>query len=208
MGKVLIIGAGKVGRTLLDILEQRKHKIWVVEEQREVCNELASEKSASVVHGDATDPTVLDEMDLQGMDYVFAVSTSDEANFLAGAYCKQAGSKRVICRVNSIKHSQILEKMGIESVVSELTLASELANRVSSPVIYKLLNPIESKMEFVEKDADESGFVGKSINEIEKNNFLIIAIYNNGKYSLAKDIERIPKDSKLVILRETGLKLF
>ena len=30
MGKVVIFGAGNVGRTLLEILEQRKLKIWII----------------------------------------------------------------------------------------------------------------------------------------------------------------------------------
>lgn len=208
MGKVVIFGAGNVGRTLLEILEQRKHKIWIIDEKREVCNELASQKSASVIHGDATDPALLDELDLKEMDYVFAVSGSEEANFLAGVYSKQAGAQKVICRVDSLKHSKLLEKLGIESVVSELTLASELANRVSSPVIHKLLNPAESKLELVEKEADK-GLVGKSIKEYNRDqNYAVIAIYNDGRYRLAKPLERIKEGDKLIILRERGFKLF
>jgi len=208
MGKVVILGAGNVGKTLLDILEQRKHKIWIIDERRDVCNELASQKSASVIHGDATDPTLLDELDLKDMDYIFAVSGSEEANFLAGVYSKQAGAQKVICRVDSLKHSNLLEKMGIESVVSEFTLASELANRVSSPIIHKMLNPTESKLELVEKDADKKLF-GKSVREYTRDqNYQVIAIYNEGEYRLAKPLERFKEGDKLIVLRERGFKLF
>ena len=208
MGKVVIFGAGNVGRTLLEILEQRKHKIWIIDERREVCNELASQKSASVIHGDVTDPSLLDELDLKEMDYIFAVSGSEEANFLAGVYAKQAGAQKVICRVDSLKHSKLLEKLGIESVVSEFTLASELANRVSSPLIHKLLNPAESRLELVEKEADKN-LKGKSVKEYERDqNFHVVAIYNEGKYRLAKPMERIKEGDRLIILRERGFKLF
>jgi len=208
MGKVTIFGAGNVGKTLLEILEQRKHKIWVIDNRREICNELAAEKSSSIIHGDFTDPVVLDELNLKDMDYVFAVSGSEESNFLAGVYAKQAGAKKVICRVDSQKHSKLLEKLGIDSVISELTLASELANRASSPSIHKLLNPVESKLELVEKEAESSN-VGKTTKEYEHDqNFSVIAIYNGDKFRLAKAAEKIQAGDKLIILRERGFKLF
>jgi trk system potassium uptake protein TrkA len=208
MGKVAIFGAGDVGKTLLDILEQRKHKICIVDENREICNELASEKTAQVIHGDATDPTLLEELKLNEMDYVFAVSGVEEANFLSGVYAKQAGAKRVICRVKSQKHSRLLEKLGIESVVSELTLASELANRASSPIIHKLLNPAESKLEIIEKDVEKSA-ISKTVLEYEsEQRFHVIALFNEGKFRLAKQNEKLVEKDKLVILRERGFKLF
>ncbi|MFH1306375.1 MAG: NAD-binding protein [Candidatus Micrarchaeota archaeon] len=204
MGKVVIFGAGNVGKTLLEILEARKHKLTIVDESREVCNKLASEKSISVIHGDATDPSLLDDLDLQDMDYVFCVSGSDESNFLSGVYSKQAGAKKVICRVKSLKHSRLLEKLGIDSVVSELTLAAELANRASSPTIHKMLNPAESKMELVEKIVDK-GMHNKSIAELTRDKkTLAIAIYDGKKFIIAKPTERPKQGSVIVILRERG----
>lgn len=208
MGKVVIIGAGSVGKTLLDILESRKHKIWVVDENREVCNALATERAVSVIFGDATDPALLDELDLKEMDYVFAVTGTDETNFLSGVYAKQAGAKKVICRVRSVKNSRLLDKLGIESVISEFTLAAELANRVSSPAIHKLLSPQESRLEFVEKIADK-GMHEKEICEIIKDkNTHAIAIYDGKKFRIAKQNEKVQEGSTIIILREAGFKLF
>ena len=207
MGKVVIFGAGNVGKTLLSILEERKHKITIVEDRREICDEIATETSASVVHGDSTEPTLLDELELEEVDYVFAVTGSEEANFLCGAYAKQAGAKKVICRVNSPKHTRLLEKMGVESVVPEFTLAVELANRISSPVIHKLLNPLESKLELVEREADKKMVGQNPVDATNGKNFLIIAVYKDGRYKLAKETEKIPKDSTLILLKERGFKL-
>ncbi|MFH0927409.1 MAG: NAD-binding protein [Candidatus Micrarchaeota archaeon] len=208
MGKVLIFGAGKVGRTLLEILEGQRHKTCVVEQDRSICEDLASQKSITIINGDTTDPKVLDDLELGSMDYVFAVTGSEEANFLSSVYAKQAGAKEIICRVDSIKHAKLLEKLGIEAVVSEFTLAAELANRIASPSIYKLLNPAESKLELVEKEA-EKGDLEKAIKDYEKGkNFHVVALYNDGKYRLAKQTEKIKEGDRLIILRENGFKLF
>lgn len=209
MSRVIILGAGNVGRTLLEILEQRKHKITIVDGNKDVCNEIATEKSALAVHGDVSDPKTLDELDLPKVEYLFAVTGSEEANFLAAIYAKQAGAKCIICRVDSLKHSRILETLGIESVVSEFTLASELANRASSPAIHSMLNPLESKLEMIEKKADK-GMVGKSIRHLqEKKKYLIIAIKDaDDSFRLAFPSERLKEGSTIIILRERGFKLF
>jgi trk system potassium uptake protein len=209
MSRVIILGAGNVGRTLLDILEQRKHKIIIVDEDKEVCNDIATEKSVLAVHGDVSDPKTLDELDLPKADYVFAITGTEESNFLSAIYAKQAGAKKVICRVDSLKHSKILDTLGIESVVSEFTLASELANRASSPAIHCLLNPLESKLEFIEKKADK-GMVSKSIKHLQENkNYLIIAIREpDDSFKLAFPTERLKEGSTLIMIRERGFKLF
>jgi len=205
VGNVLVIGAGRVGRTLIDILEERKHKIWLVDENRDICNEIATEKSIIVVHGDATDPSVLDDLNLEKKDYIFAVTGSDESNFLAGVYAKQAGAKKVICRVGTRRHAKLLEKLGIESAVSEFTLASELANRAGSPMIYKLLNPMESGLELVEKEIEKK-MAGKTVAEVSKEkNIVMLALYHNSKFRAAKPNEKINEGSRYVMLRSRGL---
>lgn len=202
MAKTVIIGAGNVGRTLVNLVEETIGSLIVVDEDKDVCSHLATEKSITVVHGDATETNLLDELELEDAEHVFAVTGTEEVNFLVSAYAKQAGAKRVICRVKSSKYSKVLEKMGIESIVAEYTLATELANRITFPVIHKLLNPLESGLEVIEKPADKS-MVGKTLQDIHlEPSSLVIAFYQDGKYHIATNMFEVGPRTIIVMLRE------
>ncbi len=200
--KVVIFGAGRVGWALLRILEKQRHAIIVVEENKDVCEEIAAESNATVINGDATTPELLDEIKVGTMDHVFAVTGNEETNFLASVYSKQAGAKNVISRVSEAKHSMLLQRLGVETVISEFTLARDLANRVSSPTIFKLLNPIESNVELAEKKV-EGGLSGKRVAEVNKQQkYKVVAIFHEGKFHVPDANAVLGEGMKIIIVRE------
>ena len=202
MSRIVIFGAGRTGSALLRILEKGKNKITVVEMEKEKCDELAAESNAVIVHGDATDPELLDELKLKEADYVFAVTGNEETNFLSSVYAKQEGSGKVISKVSEAKHSLLLERLGVETVIAEYTLAKELANRVATPTIYKMLNPLESNVEMVEKIVDK-GMSGKRISKINKDkDYTIVSVFEEGRFIVAKPDQSLKEGTRVVILRE------
>jgi trk system potassium uptake protein TrkA len=202
MAKIVIFGAGRTGSALLRILEKGKNEITIIEENKEICDEIAAESNAVVVHGDATDPQVLDELRLKDADYVFAVTGNEETNFLASIYSKQEGAGKVISKVSEAKHSFLLERLDIETVIAEYILAKELANRVTSPIIYKMLNPLESDVEMFEKTVDAK-MDGKKVGSINKEHkYEIISIFDEGKFTVAKPAKILKEGMKIVIIRK------
>ncbi|MFA5412672.1 MAG: TrkA family potassium uptake protein [Candidatus Micrarchaeia archaeon] len=200
--KAVIFGAGRVGRALLNILERQRHAITVVEENKDICEEIAAESNATVINGDATTPELLDDIKVGTMDHVFAVTGNEETNFLAAVYSKQAGARNVISRVSEAKHSLLLQRLGVETVISEFTLARDLANRVSSPTIFKLLNPIESNVELAEKGVD-GGMAGKMVADVNRHQkYNIVAIFHEGKFRVPGADALLEEGMKLIIIRE------
>lgn len=202
MSKIIIFGAGRTGNALLRILERGNNKVTIIEQDKLICDELASETRAVVIHGDATEPELLDELKLREVDYVFAVTGNEETNFLSSVYAKQEGAGKVISKVSEAKHSLLLERLGVETVIAEYTLAKELANRVATPTIYKMLNPLESNVEMVEKIVDK-GMSGKRINKINKDkDYTIVSVFDEGTFVVAKPDKTLKEGTRIVILRE------
>ncbi len=202
MAKIVIFGAGRTGSALLRILEKGKNEITIVEEKKEICDEIAAESNAVVVHGDATDPELIDELKLKETDYVFAVTGNEETNFLSSVYAKQEGSGKVISKVSEAKHSLLLERLGVETVIAEYTLARELANRVISPTIYKMLNPLESDVEMFERTVD-SGMAGQKVGKLDKEKkYNIISIFEQGRFMVAKPDQTLKEGMRIVVIRK------
>ncbi|MFH1200421.1 MAG: TrkA family potassium uptake protein [Candidatus Micrarchaeota archaeon] len=202
--KIAILGAGKVGMTLLSMLEGTNYDIVVVDKSKEVCDALASESRAVLVCGDCTDPATLDGLRLADKDFVVAVSGEEEVNFLAAAYAKQAGARRVIARSHSRKHAALLSKLGISGLIPEVTLAKELANQIMNPTISLMLNPGESNLELFEADIPQK-MNGKSVVEAIKDpGVSILALFDGEKFTLPKPADELKAGTRAVAVSTTG----
>lgn len=199
--KIIIFGAGRVGRALLRTLEGNKHKITVVDQSREVCDEVAGASNANVVCGDMADPNLLEELKLEEADYVFAVTGSEEINFLLSVYAKHANAKNVISRASEMRYSHLMERLGVEPLIPEQTLARELANMVLSPLISKMLDPSESSIEMVERDVEKS-MTGNIVDEVEKkHDFTIVSVFHDGKFLFPSQEFVLEKGMRMVIVK-------
>lgn len=198
--KVIIFGGGKVGHALLMSLG-KKIKATVVDINREVCDLLAAESNANIINGDATDPALLEELKVGEADYVFAVTGSEETNFLVSVYAKHMNAKKVISRASEMKYSSLMERLGVEPLVPELTLARELTNMVQNPLISLMLDPSNSNIEMVEKDVN-GGMKGRTVQEVEdKGNFTIISVYDGGKFLFPSSDFLLKEGMKIVVVK-------
>lgn len=203
--RIIIFGAGRVGMNLLKLLEPAHLDVVIVDSNRERCEHIASEYNAVVVCGDCTDPEILEDLKLQATDYVFAITGEEGTNFLTSMYAKNAGAKHVIARCSSMKHSFLMEKLGIGVMVPEITLAQELSNRVLNPTIFKMLSPEEGNVDLFEVPIPDS-VKGKRVGDIFKEeDVLLLALYDGKEFILPHDNDQI-EGKKAVIVSTSGRK--
>jgi trk system potassium uptake protein TrkA len=199
--KIIIFGAGRVGRSLAAALLAKKHKVVVVEHARGVCDEVAAESNADVICGDATDPDLLEELEVDKADYIFAVTGNEETNFLVSVYAKHANAKKVISRASEAKYSNLMERLGVEPIIPEMTLVRELANYVLSPLITTMLDPNESQIEMHERDVGGS-MDKKTVEEAsEKNDFTIISVFHDDKFLFPSPEFKLKEGMKIVVVK-------
>jgi trk system potassium uptake protein TrkA len=199
--KIIIFGAGKVGQMLVKILLESRHKVTIVDENRELCDEVAAETNAQVVCGDAADPDLLDELKIGEADHVFAVTGNEETNFLLAVYAKNANAKNVISRASEAKYSNLMERLGVEPLIPESTLARELSNRVLSPLISLMLDPNNSNIELRERDVNGK-MAGKKVKKVEdENKFTIVSVYQDDKFIFPHNDFKLKKEMRIVVVK-------
>lgn len=178
----MIFGAGRVGRALLRILEGKKHKIVIIDESRAVCDDVAGITNSEVICHDVSDPEMLGELKLDSADFVFAVTGSEETNFLVSVYAKHMNAKRVISRASEARYSSLMEKLGVIPLIPETTLARELANAVLNPLISLMLDPSYSKVEMFQKEVT-GPLKDKTVREVnDKNRFAVVSVIKDGRF--------------------------
>jgi trk system potassium uptake protein TrkA len=199
--KIIIFGAGRVGRTLAAALLAKKHKVTVVDHKRDVCDEVAAESDANVICGDATDPDLLEELEVDKVDYIFAVTGNEETNFLVSVYAKHNNARKVISRASEAKYSNLMERLGVEPIIPEMTLVRELTNFVLSPLITAMLDPNESQIEMHERDVS-GGMDKKTVEEVsDKNDFTIISVFDDGKFLFPSADFELKEGMKIVVVK-------
>ncbi|MFH0884373.1 MAG: TrkA family potassium uptake protein [Candidatus Micrarchaeota archaeon] len=196
---IVIFGAGRVGRALLRILEGKKLKIVIIDESRAVCDDVAGETNCEVICHDVSDPQMLGELKLDKADFVFAVTGSEETNFLVSVYAKHMNAKRVISRASEARYSHLMEKLGVIPLIPETTLARELANAVLNPLISLMLDPSYSNVEMFEKEVTGS-LKDKTVKETnEKNRFAVVSVIKDGRF-LPPDPNFVLKEGMTIVV--------
>ncbi len=168
--KILIAGAGSVGRHMATELGASGHELTVVDIDAATLARLALGGSSGTVHGDACDLDVLARAGAATADVVAAVTGDDEDNLVIALLAKQEfGVPRVIGRVNNPNNEWMFTDMwGVDVSVSTphlLTALVEEAVTVGSFV--RLLSFANGAARLAEVTlADDSPAIGLSVAEL------------------------------------------
>ena len=204
---VVIMGGGRMGLTLASLLIADGHDVTLIESDQDLCNNASSELDAMVICGSGTDAKVLEESNIEDADVFVAATGSDEGNLLACILVREYKIPKIISRVSDPTHSIAFKKIGIDSVVSpEITTASYVEKLIIRPKIADLVVMGKGDAELLDIKLENEKSIGKTIGDISPDdNFLIVAVYENGNLIIPKPEMVLKKDMKISILVKTNI---
>jgi trk system potassium uptake protein len=126
--RIIIIGAGKIGRHLARELAEAGHAVTIAESDAEVARRLAESVDALVLEGDGTSMALLKSADVSRADWLLAVTGQDEVNLTACELAETLGAKRVLARLNDPRNRSTFDALGIP-VVAVTDLITQLISR-------------------------------------------------------------------------------
>ncbi len=127
--RVLIIGAGDVGRRLARTLTKSGNEVVVIDRDKRACDIVASETDALVLNREATDLNVYEEIEANKFDIVLALTNRDEVNLFVCMVAKNYGVPRIISLVEDEKIAEFMSGLGVEKPLCKPKL---VANTLSS----------------------------------------------------------------------------
>jgi trk system potassium uptake protein TrkA len=137
--KVLVIGIGRFGASLIETLWQSRAEIIAVDTDPEQVDEAKSRTSAAFV-GDATDPRVLTAIGVDNVDVAVVTFGEDfEATVLCVATLRKMGVKEVIARAANLRQAEVLRAIGATRVVQ---LEHEMGHRVAAELAMPVANDL------------------------------------------------------------------
>jgi trk system potassium uptake protein TrkA len=128
--KVMIVGGGRIGFYLAKILQDIGMDIKLLEKDRERCERLSDLlPKVTVVHCDGTEQEALIEEGIENTDGLAALTDLDEENVIISMFAQSINVPKVVTKINHITFGGVLEKAGIDCVVTPHAITSQNIRR-------------------------------------------------------------------------------
>ena len=104
--QIIIVGCGKVGRTLAEQLQEEDTDLTLIDTDADVINNLTEDIDAMGIVGNGASINTLMEAGVKTADIMIAVTASDELNLLCCLIAQKTGHCQTIARVRNPIYSK------------------------------------------------------------------------------------------------------
>ena len=213
----MIIGGGKISLYLAEMLVKQGIAVKVIEKNPKRCQELSELlPEATVICGDGSEETLLQEERIDSMDSFVALTNMDEENILLSLFAKKHVSKKVITKINRQQLTEVIRNLELDSVVYPKLLTAQkilqyvraAKNSIGSNVktLYRLFDDKVEALEFNIYEKSKITVIPLQVLHIKKG-ILICAITRNWRFLIQDGQTQIlPGDTMIVVTTQLGLQ--
>lgn len=188
--KIIIVGAGNVGSTLVEQLAHEGHDITIIDIVARKIQTITDNYDVMGIVGNGASYSVLMEAGIEQADLMIAVTEADELNLLCCTVAKRVGRCAAIARVRMPDYSKevryLQEQLGLALVINpELETAKEAARILAMPTALEVVSFAHGQAELIKLSIPEgNGLAGMTIAEMAKKltvSALVCAIERKGE---------------------------
>ena len=185
---IIIVGCGKVGATLVEILSNEGHYITVIDKNSHKIETLCNTFDVMGVEGNGASFTVQEEAGIKKADLLIAVTNSDELNLLCCTVARRVGNCSTIARVRTPEYNKevlyLTEQLGLAMVINpEYEVAKEISRILCLPSALEVSSFAHGQAEVIKYKIDENNKLnGVAVNRLPSlinTKILICAIERN-----------------------------
>lgn len=173
--KIVLVGCGKIGKTIIDSLVRENHDITAIDLNPKVIESVTDRYDVMTLCGNGTEYTILREANVAKADLFIAVTDSDELNMLSCLSAKRLGAKYTVARIRSLQNNaeslEFMQKnLDLSMAINpELMTAQAIYNVIKLPSASKVEIFSSRHLKMIEVPLPEnSAFDGISLKELRK----------------------------------------
>jgi len=164
--RVLIIGGGRVGRTLAERLEDRGENVVLVERDESVV-ETARNAGFTVHRGDGTDTEVLRSAGAANARIVVGATGDDDVNLLVSQLSSSKfDPETVLARVNNPENADAFEELGVRTISATVATAQAMDNYIERPSMMGWMDEVGHTGEIQEAAVTSEDLIGRPVREV------------------------------------------
>jgi trk system potassium uptake protein TrkA len=188
--RIIIVGGGKLAYYLIKMLLPYRHDIVVIDEIKDVCENIANEfEYIQVYFGDGTNMQMLANAGSYDADFYVAATGNDENNLIGCEIAKQCFNIKItIARVNNPKNAEMFYRMGVDRIYSGTQILADIIEQVIDYAGMRAIFSIEktSKRIVEFKLSHRSKACGKTLQQYRfpGSSRVVMVIRNNGNVEM------------------------
>lgn len=209
VNRVLLCGGGRVSYYLAKTLENSNISVSIIENDSNRCNELSALlPNTSIIHGDASDQSLLDSEMSGGCDALIAATGFDEMNMVISLYGNNRRVPQIITKIGRMDHSKIWDDLPLGSVICPKELCSHsiiryiraMQNGVEGAItMHMIADGLIEALEFlVDSDTLHCGEALKNI-KLRKN-VLVACISHGGRTEIPNGESTYRRGDTMIIV--------
>lgn len=208
---VMICGGGRSAYYLAARLSTMGMEVKIIEQNKERCMELCELlPKATIIHGDASDHSLLEEEGLIHADAFVSLTGIDEENIIMSMYARTKKISKVVTKVNEESLQEMVAEMGMESVVSAKDTAANMVlsyvramkNSMGSAnveTMYRLLGGRVEALEFTIRE--KTSYTGIPLKDLAiKNNHLIAGIVRKRQIIIPGGNDTLEEGDSVIVI--------
>lgn len=205
--KVIIVGAGEVGRNIARHLLEEDQDVVVIDNNGDKLRTLVDQLDVQTVEGHGAHPDIIQAAGGDQADMIIAVTRSDEVNMVA---CQIAYSlfnvPTKIARVRepsylSVTRQQLYNRanMPVDVIISpEVEVAASIVRSMSVPGAFDAEDFADGRARVIAaRVTADAPIMEKSVYEVDKENLRIMAIYRNDRLIFPTAEDHVEKGDEI-----------
>ena len=213
---VMLLGGGRISYYLSRFIVPMGIHVTLFEINQQKARALSELlPKVDVIFGDGTDQDLLEEQGLSQMDAFVSLSNRDEENLMTAMYAARAGVPKTIAKNSRTTYMEILNDLGLDSVISPQTITSSTILRyvrarenITGTRIERLYRIADGKAEAIEFIARKGdAYIGVPLKDLSTRKGAIVSvIVHQGKIIIPFGRDHIEEgDHVIIISRDSGV---
>ncbi|WP_420638058.1 Trk system potassium transporter TrkA [Candidatus Poriferisocius sp.] len=200
--RVMLLGGGRTAEIVGRRLAERHAEVVLIERNLERAEKLSEDlDGVLVIHGDITDPELLESEDVGNFDAVIALTGKDDANILACLYAKSMGASETIAAIHNLALRTLLREVGIDVALSPRTASANGVLRYVRGEVAQVATYLSGDFEIIEAEIKEgSPADGVVVNELGLPKDVLIGAYvRDGKPQIGRGRSQLRSRDHIVV---------
>ncbi len=189
--KIIVVGCGKIGRTIIENLVAEGHDVTAIDNNAEVIEDVTNSYDVIGLVGNGGDSDALSEAGVEGAELFISVASFDELNMLACYIARAMGAKNTIARVRNPEYNDnslvfLKQTLDLSTTINpEMITAREIYNIIKYPSAVNIETFARRQFELVDFILREDSILnGLSLADMRKKidaKVLVCAVHRDGE---------------------------
>ena len=208
--KVIIVGCGKIGKSILQSIIKEKHEVLVIDSDPKTIEQVTNTYDVIGICANGTSHAKLIEAGVDKAELFVAVTSSDELNMLSCFIAKKLGAKHTVARIRNTDYNSenldfIKQSIELSMIINpELLTAKVIHDIIKLPSASKVKGFATGNFEMLELTLKQNcSVLGLSLYEIRKKlqeKFLVVAIQRDEKVFIPNGNSTIENGDKINVI--------